>query len=1126
MKRLYTLMASALLISAVAAAAPVTPAKTALISDATAGTVTTTLPGGLNQSLVKATAVSAMKSAQLTALKKKATESGNIKPVKMSLKKAPRKAGESTEGIEGNYIITIGDFYGSSASGQHVEENCTVTLQEDGTSIVITPSAETAFFMSDIVAPYDAATGQITFETIALGQASGYYVTFQPFCWDYDLEDSVNKNYTVTYNDEEGTITFPTDGNDYGFSWLAYADAELTDLKGAFSRFDVTGMKKGAAVVETWTPLEGKGTWFEGLLTYFSDIESGQSWEVEIEKSDLTEGRYRVCPYVEGSPIATLMGEPDNTYVYINATDPAKVVIEDFKPYGAWTLSQLVPENGWPADSYQEYGTLTDGVFNFPVKSFALYNNGWKITNREGEFKIAMPGAVVKDYTLKVTSANLCPEQGNGVANIRSGKDIAKIKYVLMPGHYTMSDGNKNVVNQIGTESAPVASLSAQLSDEGLYSLLVVGLNDAGEVVAGSATYFIKPEADNSDDWAPVEGYTATFTEGFLSAMFTDIEPETLDIVLEESVSTPGRYRFEAPYASHSYGKTHLLDHSADHKHYIYMNATNPDSVYLELSTLGVTVPGFGDVFGYSMVARYLDNGKTLQDVPEEYFGKKTDTEFTMPVLTSFNNEPYTSFNKGALTVTLTSTTPIEETWTEMGKGTWADGFLTDVSYGWVNELNNTWEVTVEKSSIEGRYRMLPYTEGTPVANYVSENYGIGPDNENYVVIDATNPDKVYMHGIWTPFDELIFVHAVPENGFELDEDDEEAVSPYGTLAENGIITFPANSFFEVYNNQQYYANADGLFTIGLPGAVIKLTGMNISTDLCNGNNAVVTLEGAGKDIAAVKAFAVAGYTEADAINVDEANGVVDVDLTTKQVELAIEPGINTVFVIGYEADGTRANMKLDYVFNVNEPADNWQPVKGKVAKYTEGMLSGFDLVDATTVTCKIEENVNTPGRYRLVEPYAEIEPADHADHTHYLYINATNPNRVTIEPSVLGIGLPNYGEAWVASFANLLDSFGEVDPEILELLGFYGTMDDEENTIAFPDGTTLIAFSEMGSSHLLEGGVDMMIQIVDDPEDSITELNADSESEATFFNLRGQRIAKPSTRGIYIRNNRKVFVR
>ncbi len=77
----------------------------------------------------------------------------------------------------------------------------------------------------------------------------------------------------------------------------------------------------------------GTGVYHEDLATYFNlyapFIDEGLKWNVEIEENTGTPGYYRFQPYCKYTPMADVMGYPDDTYMYIHAEDPQKVWMED-----------------------------------------------------------------------------------------------------------------------------------------------------------------------------------------------------------------------------------------------------------------------------------------------------------------------------------------------------------------------------------------------------------------------------------------------------------------------------------------------------------------------------------------------------------------------------------------------------------------------------------------------------------------------------------------------------------------------------------------------------------------------------------------------------------------------------
>ena len=384
--------------------------------------------------------------------------------------------------------------------------------------------------------------------------------------------------------------------------------------------------KAEAAPEGDWTSL-GEGTWYEGLLTIYSDITTGQKWAVEIEESATTPGYYRMKPYAAaGNPIAELMGKTDDMMVYINATDPDKVYVDgDLLAYGMVIFSMLNTENAW--NGYDIYGTLKDKVISFPAESFAYTRNGqdWYAANKDGEFKIALPGAVVKDYTFKM-SAPYCATGNNVEVSFEVGADVTALKYIILEGSYPASAGNLSIVAAQGNDlSATVSKVPVNLPDKGMYTLLVAAL-DGTQTVGGAAVNFFMQD-DEADLWENCG--TATYSEAYLASLFNDVETEDLKVPLQQHKTELGRFRLVEPYGSHS-SVGGSMAHS-DHAHYLYINAVNPERVYVEPSPMGVSFTDYGDALAWSWAGRYVENDMAEEAATEGLYGKLENGVITMP---------------------------------------------------------------------------------------------------------------------------------------------------------------------------------------------------------------------------------------------------------------------------------------------------------------------------------------------------------------------------------------------------------------------------------------------------------------------------------------------------------------
>ena len=392
------------------------------------------------------------------------------------------------------------------------------------------------------------------------------------------------------------------------------------------------GAKPGQMQSPSFTPpagewtLLGNATWYEDLLTPFNEVDNGLSWEVPIYQSVTNPGYYRIAPYVEGSPIADIMemGDPDAIF-YINATDPAKVYIDgDVVLYNSFLISQIAPENDWKDQAF--YGTFTDDVFEFPEQSFALQVQGsWHYSNVNGDFKISLPGAVAKDYSISAY-APLCAENNSLTAELTLGADVSTVKYAVVPGFYP-SNANNNAVVAAQGETLPEGENTIQLSADkpGMYTLMVTTLSGTVPKKGAARSFFILD--DDADNWETLPG-KAQYTEGFFSGIFKDFETETLGVTVQEHKTKKGYYRLEEPYSTHSV--MNAISHDS-HRHYMYIDATNPQRVFIEASPLGVDDEEVGEIYGWSYAHYYIINNAAEDAATKGYYGTKTGNVISMP---------------------------------------------------------------------------------------------------------------------------------------------------------------------------------------------------------------------------------------------------------------------------------------------------------------------------------------------------------------------------------------------------------------------------------------------------------------------------------------------------------------
>ncbi len=366
----------------------------------------------------------------------------------------------------------------------------------------------------------------------------------------------------------------------------------------------------------------GTGTWFEGLLTCYADVPSGMSWAVDIEESDARPGYYRVLPYASGSMMEQLMGVPDNeNYLYVDATRPEAVFIDgDYTPYGVFQFRQRCPEAGL---SEYMYASLADKIISWPAESVGIivgYN--MMPTNEDGELALALPGADVKDYSLRVSSdSGVCPGADNSVIATldQVGADVAAVKVVLLQGYYTGSDDNYSLVAGMGTTLNAKTGGKVRLTLKGtdVNTALFAAVDATGKLLRGTALYAVG--ADDKDTWT--DAGMAVYHEGVIAA---DLEQDPVDyeVAIQESATTPGLYRLVNPVGA---SVTHA------HGHYLYINATEDDYVTVRPSLLGYEHPYFGNAYLWSLADYYAGIGYGSVAESQGYYGKRRGNVITMP---------------------------------------------------------------------------------------------------------------------------------------------------------------------------------------------------------------------------------------------------------------------------------------------------------------------------------------------------------------------------------------------------------------------------------------------------------------------------------------------------------------
>ena len=194
----------------------------------------------------------------------------------------------------------------------------------------------------------------------------------------------------------------------------------------------------------------------------------------------------------------------------------------------------------------------------------------------------------------------------------------------------------------------------------------------------------------------------------------------------------------------------------------------------------------------------------------------------------------------------------------------------------------------------------------------------------------------------------------------------------------------------------------------------------------------------------------------ADALAAGEVTGT---DVVAGYNNIAIEEGMTGELqvvicsVLEGAAMGVKS-FKFEYYGGGNNP---W--VSLGMGLYTDAIVSDMYGIPAETYEVEIKENTETPGIYRIMNPYGEkwsYAAANTQTPSSYLEINAENPNAVYILPQMLGVNMEGGDtELGFASCAGYFYATGQASLEELTSMGYMGkVIDGIINLPTFEKGT------------------------------------------------------------------------
>ncbi len=388
---------------------------------------------------------------------------------------------------------------------------------------------------------------------------------------------------------------------------------------------------------ETWKPI-GTGLFRENFLHVTWNLSSYPEVEVEIMESEQVPGRYRIMNPYANYP-AELIGSPGckegEWYITVDASDPEHCYIETSRTgfYGgvaaSGALAVLVA--GSVADDYynnlygdwelaeieNRCGKLVDGAITFPPNAlltsywpedveFDLGDISWAHTDEKGMFRLKLPGAPDLDIAGSLKGINDAKTELS--FEITLGASVEKARVALVPGRNYEGNDHEGVISgeTPSVEINASGTVTFPYTEDGFYTLVVVPYLDGTPRTPFFNTMEI---AFNEDEWR--KAGQALYRDGIFSGVeemipYGFVYPTYEYYVdVEESVEKPGYLRLVDPYGDCSpLSSGYTYDTTS--KHYLYIDATDPDFVMIErMNDVGLNL-GYGRMEIWSKTNRLM----------------------------------------------------------------------------------------------------------------------------------------------------------------------------------------------------------------------------------------------------------------------------------------------------------------------------------------------------------------------------------------------------------------------------------------------------------------------------------------------------------------------------------------